>query len=56
MLPEVSNDDEWDEWEVRVEYGEETKNLRGMLDSKVKNSAGNALKQAINRDFVQPLN
>ena len=31
-MPEVSNDDEWDEWEVRVEYGEDPDNLRSMLD------------------------
>lgn len=31
-LPEVSNEDEWDEWEVRNEYGEDENNLRSMLD------------------------
>ena len=32
VLPEVSNEDEWDEWEVRVEFGEDPDNLREMLE------------------------
>lgn len=31
-LPEVSSDDEWNEWEVRVEFGEDADNLRAMLE------------------------
>mmetsp|Transcript_1000 Transcript_1000/g.1367 ORF Transcript_1000/g.1367 Transcript_1000/m.1367 type:complete len:91 (+) Transcript_1000:790-1062(+) len=31
-LPEVCNEDEVDEWEVRVEYGNDEQNLRSMLD------------------------
>lgn len=54
-LPEVSNDDEWDEWEVRVEYGEDPDNLRSMLDQMVRTLAPKALKQAINTEFVEPL-
>lgn len=43
-LPEVCNDDEWDEWEVRVEYGEDPDNLRAMLDQMIRNLAPKALK------------
>lgn len=31
-MPEISNDEEWIDWEVRVEYGEDPDNLRSMLD------------------------
>ena len=31
-IPEMSQDDEWEEWEVRVEYGDDPDNLRSMLD------------------------
>ena len=54
-LPEVSNDDEWAEWEVRVEYGEDKDNLRSMLDQMIRTIAPKALKQAVNADFVEPL-
>jgi len=43
-LPEVSNDSEWDEWEVRTEYGEDEQNLRSMLDQMVRTFAAKALK------------
>lgn len=32
VLPEVANEDEWDEWEVRTEFGEDADNLREMLE------------------------
>ena len=51
-MPEVSNEDEWDEWEVRTEYGEDPDNLRSMLDQMVRNFAPKALKQVINTEFV----
>ena len=54
-LPEVSNEDEWDEWEVRNEYGEDENNLRSMLDQMVRSFAPKALKQAIDKGFVQEL-
>lgn len=54
-LPEVSNDSEWDEWEVRTEYGEDEQNLRAMLDQMVRTLAPKALKQAINTDFVEAI-
>ena len=31
-LPEVSSDEDSEDWEVRVEYGEDPENLRSMLD------------------------
>lgn len=31
-LPEVSSDEDLEDWEVRVEYGEDPENLRSMLD------------------------
>ena len=31
-MPEVSSDEEWTDWETRVEYGEDKDNLRSMLD------------------------
>ena len=31
-LPEVCNDDEWNEWECRVEYGDDPHSLRDCLD------------------------
>ena len=46
-LPEISNDDEWDEWEVRVEFGEDENNLRSMLEQMVRSFAPKALKQTI---------
>ena len=54
-MPEICNDDDWDEWEVRVEYGEDPDNLRAMLDQMVRTFAPQALKLAINNDFVGPL-
>jgi len=54
-LPEVSNDDEWEEWECRVEYGEDPDNLRQCLDQLIRTFAPKALKQCINTEFVEPL-
>ena len=54
-LPEVSNDSEWEDWEVRVEFGEDVNSLRTMLEQMVRTLAPKALKQAIDRDFVQEL-
>ena len=54
-LPEISNDDEWDEWEVRTEFGEDENNLRSMLEQMVRSFAPKALKQAIDTGFVQEL-
>ena len=54
-LPEISNDDEWQEWEVRVEYGEDPNNLRDMLDQMIRSFAPKALKQAINTEYVTEL-
>ena len=31
-MPEVANDDDWDEWVVNVEYGDDPDNMRSMLD------------------------
>ena len=31
-LPEVSSDEDWEDWEVRVEFGEDPDNLRSMLE------------------------
>ena len=55
VLPEVSNEDEWEEWEVRVEFGEDSDNLREMLEQMVRTLAPRALKQKINEEFVEPL-
>jgi hypothetical protein len=54
-LPEVSNEDEWTEWECRVEFGEDPDNLRSMLEQMVRTFAPKALKQAIDTQFVQEL-
>ena len=54
-MPEVSNEDEWDEWEMRVEYGEDPDNLRSCLDQLVRTFAPKALKKAINTDYVDKL-
>ena len=43
-LPDVCNDDEIDDWEVRNEYGEDEQNLRSMLDQMVRSFAPKALK------------
>lgn len=31
-LPEVANDEEWEDWECRTEYGDDPNNLRDCLD------------------------
>ena len=54
-MPEVSNEDSWDEWEVRAEWGEDPDNLREMLEQMVRTLAPRALKQKINDEFVGPL-
>ena len=54
-LPEISSDDDWQEWEVRVEYGEDPNNLRDMLDQMIRSFAPKALKQAINTEYVEEL-
>lgn len=54
-LPEVSNESDWEEWEVRTEFGEDEQNLRTMLDQMVRTLAAKALKQAINTDFVEAI-
>ena len=54
-LPDMSNDDEWNDWEVRVEFGEDADNLRSMLEQMVRTIAPKALKQAIDTQFVQEL-
>ena len=43
-LPDMSNDDEWNDWEVRVEFGEDADNLRSMLEQMVRTIAPKALK------------
>ncbi len=43
-FPEISSDDEWDEWEIRVEYGEDPDDLRSMIDQLTRNFAAKALK------------
>ena len=55
LLPEVSQDDEWEEWECRVEYGDDPHNLRECLDQLIRSFAPKALKQRINTDFVEQL-
>lgn len=51
-LPEVSSEDEWGEWEVRVEFGEDADDLRAMLEQMIRTLAPRALKQKINEEFV----
>ena len=53
VMPEVSSDEEWADWETRVEYGEDKDNLRSMLDQLIRTFAPKALKQAINTDFAE---
>ena len=55
QFPEVSNEDEFDEWECRVEYGEDPDNLRACLDQLIRAFAPKALKQKIQADFVEQL-
>ena len=52
-LPEVSSDEEWADWEVRVEYGEDPDDLRSMFDQLIRTFAAKALKQAINTGYVE---
>ena len=54
-MPEVSSDEDWDDWQVRVEYGEDPENLRSMLDQMIRTFAPKALRQTLNNDFVEPL-
>ena len=54
-MPEVSSDEEWTDWETRVEYGEDKDNLRSMLDQMIRTFAPKALKEAINTDFAEQL-
>lgn len=54
-LPEVSSDDEWTEWEVRVQYGEDPDDLRSMFDQLIRTFAAKALKQSINTEYVEQL-
>ena len=54
-MPEVSSDDEWADWEVRIEYGEDPDNLRSCLDQLVRTFAPKAIKQAIDTDYVAKL-
>lgn len=43
-MPEVSNDDDWEDWECRVEYGEDPNHLRDCLDQLIRSFAPKALK------------
>ena len=46
-LPEVSCDEDVNDWEVRVEYGEDPDNLRQCLDQLVRSFAPKALRMKI---------
>ena len=54
-LPEVSNEDEWDEWECRVSILEDKDSLASCLNQMFRNFAPKALKKAIQDDFVEEL-
>jgi len=54
-LPEVSSDDEWTEWEVRVQFGEDPDNLLSMFEQLIRTFAAKALKQTINTEYVEQL-
>ena len=52
-LPEVSNEDAWKEWEVRVTYTSDDDDLKSALDQMVRAFAPEALKKKIQEDFVE---
>ena len=54
-LPEVANDTEWEDWECRVEYGEDPDNLRQCLDQLIRTFAPKALKKCIITEFVEQI-
>lgn len=54
-MPEVSNEDGWKEWEVRVSYTKDDDDLKSAMDQMVRSFAPEALKKAIQDDFVEIL-
>ena len=44
-LPEMSNEDDWQEWEVRVVYTKDEHDLRSAMDQMVRKFAPEALKK-----------
>ena len=55
FIPEICNDDEWSEWEVRLEYTEDKESMRSFADQLLRSFAPKALKQAIQEQFVEEI-
>ena len=54
-MPEVSNEDEWADWEIRVSYGQDSENLKEVLAQMIKGMACKQLKKEIQEKFVEEL-
>lgn len=54
-LPEVSNEESMDNWEIRVQYQQDEQNLKACLDQFIKGFATKALREAIQKEFVEEL-
>ena len=54
-MPEISNEDTMDSWEVRVQYESDSSNLKACLDQFIKGFATKALKETIQKEFVEEL-
>jgi len=54
-LPEVSNDEEYDKWEVRNVYLEDKHNMRDMMNQFMRLLVPNELRKQINEKFVEEL-
>jgi hypothetical protein len=55
FLPEVCNDTEWTDWEVRVSYLEDADSIQAFADQLIRSFAAKDLKKTIQEQFVDEL-